>query len=65
MFKKGQIVRSKMTSNIYLVEGPCRTSGMSYVSTLHGRDKGLHGTIEHRQVTLIGNNYQAKPKCSR
>ena len=65
MFKKGQLLRSKMTNNIYLVEGPCRTSGMSYVSTLHGLAKGLHGTIEDRQVALIGNNYQAKPKCSR
>lgn len=61
MFKKGQLVQSVKYGFKYIVcsdEIPWR-----YVRIrTHG---GVHGTINPRDIRLIGNNYQAKPKCSR
>lgn len=57
MFKKGSVFRCKATGNVYLVDGP---------SSLKARD-GAHSfkVIWRNDFELIGNNYQAKPKCSR
>lgn len=57
MFKKGQLLRNKHLGYfLEVVSWPlCRwTHGVQALITVH-----------HRDVTLVGNNYQAKPKCSR
>ncbi|AZF89044.1 hypothetical protein AP6_001 [Salmonella phage TS6] len=56
MFKKGSVFRCKSTGNVYLVDGPY---------SLKARD-GAHSfkVIWRNDFELIGNNYQAKSKCS-
>ena len=63
MFKKGQLVRSKKTGRAYLVEGDDPTGFYVRGAALVNPMRTL-GAPE-RFLTLIGNNYQAKPKCSR
>lgn len=63
MFKKGQLVRSKNTGRIYLVEGYDPTGFYVRGQTVRGPIYTLGAP--NSLLTLIGNNYQAKPKCSR
>lgn len=56
MFKKGQLVRSKLSGRIMEV------LIWPTVRVLPTRDVFR---MTHEEVELIGNNYQAKPKCSR
>lgn len=65
MFKKGQLVRSMYTGCLYFIhevteEGCLEVGHVSFLGT--GR---LGRTRSDKHLTLIGNNYQAKPKCSR
>ena len=58
MFKKGQVVRSKLTWHYFHVlsanlEGPLVVALRS----------GAVGNLNQAHVALIGNNYRAKPKC--
>lgn len=57
MFKKGQLVRSKVSGKVYLADGPYSLKAID----------GAHSfkVIWRNVFELIGNNYQAKPKCSR
>lgn len=59
MFKKGQLVRSSLGS-FYVVEGQ-NPRFVIVRSIAHG----YCDTIIPTRLKLIGNNYQAKPKCSR
>lgn len=61
MFKKGQLVRTKDYGFIYIVEEDQRHPGVVSVRTVGG----MCGTIGADVLNLIGNNYRAKPKCSR
>lgn len=56
MFKKGQLVRSKVTERVFEV---------LVWPTIRVVDTGEVFRLNHSSVDLIGNNYQAKPKCSR
>lgn len=61
MFKKGQLVRTKNRGHLYIV-----TTDQTYGAYVHVKTPGfMHGTLDARNLTLIGNNYQAKQKCSR
>ena len=59
MFKKGQLVKSSF-GNLYIIDyvDGCRAR----VTSILGDFKIL---ILTERLRLIGNNYQAKPKCSR
>ena len=63
MFRKGQLVRSKKTGRIYLVEGYDPTG--FYVRGQTPTYPIYTLGAPNRFLTLIGNNYQAKQKCSR
>ena len=59
MFKKGEVVQSLDTGNLYRVE-----STLGHVVTV--TDGCLTFPVRFdRLQPVIGNNYQAKPKCSR
>lgn len=61
MFKKGQVVKCLITGKVFLVVQ--QYSIDCYFVIEPGED---HPTIRlHNHLKLIGNNYQAKPKCSR
>ena len=60
MFKKGQLVRSKDTGNLYLVVSS--RAGVVTVSEPYGI-RSFH--VRFDRLYIIGHNYQAKPKCSR
>lgn len=59
MFKKGQLVRSSF-GNLYTIDYV--EGGIASVSSILGGFKIL---IVTERLRLIGNNYRAKPKCSR
>lgn len=56
MFKKGQLLRSKYSRLcVVVVSWPtCRFVG-----------SGRTVEVGHSDFTIVGNNYQAKQKCSR
>ena len=66
MFKKGQVVQSPYTGSLYVVLG---FSGgvLDLMSSAGYRVSWVWGPIAENepQLKLIGNNYQAKQKCSR
>ena len=59
MFKKGQLVRSTLRHLYVVVE-----NGESFVK-VRSISLGHHDQILGCRLRLVGNNYQAKPKCSR
>jgi hypothetical protein len=61
MFKKGQLVRSVKYGVEYIVCSDEIFGRYVRVRT----PGGIHGTVDQREIALIGNNYQAKQKCSR
>lgn len=64
MFKKGQLVQSVKYGDYYVIE----TSGPTMNSCVPLSPKFWFGRtmfLEHERLRLIGNNYQAKQKCSR
>lgn len=61
MFKKGQLVRSTRNGKNYVVLG--RTIGERVWASHVRHQAGFW--LNTRCLRLIGNNYQAKPKCSR
>ncbi|USW07559.1 hypothetical protein PF619_gp25 [Salmonella phage GRNsp27] len=60
MFKKGQLIRSKLTGHYFRVLGDNLKRPL-----VEAVRSGAIGNINPSHVALIGNNYQAKPKCSR
>lgn len=61
MIKAGQLVRTKNHGYLYIV-----TVDQTFGRYVHVKTPGfMHGTVDAQNLTLIGNNYQAKPKCSR
>ncbi len=63
MFKKGQLVQSVKYGDLYVVTHSF-TDGWAMTAPLTPKrmDKLL---FSPERLRLIGNNYQAKPKCSR
>ena len=61
MFKKGQLVRSVKYGVEYIVCSDEIFGRYVRVRT----PGGTHGTVDPGEIALIGNNYQAKQKCSR
>lgn len=55
MFKKRQLIKSNRTGNFRVV------INWPLLNTLGGSPSAAG----HDSWTLVGNNYQAKPKCSR
>lgn len=60
MFKKGQLVKNR-SRRYYIVAEDQEPSGPVYVVSLIG----FWSVVPEKHLELIGNNYQAKPKCSR
>lgn len=62
MFKKGQLVRSKRSGDLFIVDWSYKTScyAQRLVPLMFTR---LH--FFNTDLELIGNNYRAKPQCSR
>lgn len=60
MFKKGQLVATR-SKRFYVVVEDQRIGG--YVRVIS--PSGNWSVVPERHFTLIGNNYQAKQKCSR
>ena len=60
MFKKGQLVRSKLTGHYFRI----LSDNLEWPLVVALRS-GAVGNLNPAHVALIGNNYQAKPKCSR
>lgn len=60
MFKKGQLVRSKDTGRYYTVFQDFYRNPMC--QTLDGEQRMR---IFASALEIVGNNYQAKPKCLR
>lgn len=56
MFKKGQLVRSKVSERVFEV--------LAW-PTIRVINTGEVFRLNHSSVDLISNNYRAKPKCSR
>lgn len=65
MFKKGQLVRSKLTKCLYYVHAVVSDGRIEIGHVSHLGVGGLGRVRPTTNLTLIGNNYQAKPKCSR
>ncbi len=68
MFKKGQLVRSKETGLLFLIEGSGSPRSLMYDLGLVGARQLPCGTAHmgrFENCELIGNNYQAKQKCLR
>ena len=61
MFKKGQLVR-RANSPLLWVVAECF---YPFNYEIRSTTKSRFDYIDGRFLTLIGNNYQAKPKCSR
>ena len=61
MFKKGQLVKCLITGKIFLVERQCAIDCYFVI----GLGKENQTIRLHDHLELIGNNYLAKPKCSR
>ena len=59
MFKKGQLVRSTLRNLYVVVE-----NGESFVR-VRSVSLGYYDMLLGCRLRLIGNNYQAKQKCSR
>ena len=57
MFKKGQLVRSDLSRSFYLV--------LAWPDSLELNTGQIVRLNTYGIWELIGNNYQAKPKCSR
>ena len=66
MFKKGQLVQSPYTGALYVVLG-LREGVLDLMSDAGYRVSWVWGPVAEGepQLKLIGNNYRAKPKCSR
>lgn len=62
MFKKGQVLKSYKFGSCYVVEGPFDSQNI-YVRPITDLSRIVRCFPE--RLFLIGNNYQAKPKCSR
>lgn len=62
MFKKGQVLKSYKFGSCYVVEGPCDSQNI-YVRPIADLNRIVRCFPE--RLFLIGNNYQAKQKCSR
>lgn len=60
MFKKGQLVRSKDKRRYFMVTEN-QINHLVVLRTLYGAS----GILPANEMVLIGNNYQARPKCSR
>lgn len=61
MFKKGQLVRRINSPLFWVVQGRRYDGNCVIASTTKSR----WDFIDERFLKLIGNNYQARPKCSR
>lgn len=61
MFKTGQLVRRINSSLLWIVQSR-HDDGYCVIMSVSKRNWDF---IEEEYLTLIGNNYQAKPKCSR
>jgi hypothetical protein len=60
MFKTGQVIRSTRTNRIFIVEA------WPFARPIVDNNIWPNPLkMAHDQLVLIGNNYQAKPKCSR
>lgn len=60
MFKKGQLVRSKLTGSYFQI----LSDNLKWPLVVALRS-GTVGNLNPAHVALVGNNYQAKAKCSR
>ena len=60
MFKKGQVVRSKLAGHYFHV----LSDNLKWPLVVALRS-GAVGNLNPAHVALIGNNYRVKPKCSR
>lgn len=60
MFKKAQLVRNK-SGRYYIVAEDQKLNRYVRVTS----PGGMWSAVPERHFTLIGNNYQVKPKCSR
>ena len=64
MFKKGQLIQSIKYGDYYVVTQP---------GPVHAKAKPMspkkwplpYMFVEEPRFRIVGNNYQAKPKCSR
>ena len=65
MFKKGQLVRSKRTGWLHVVQYDYK-SVAPFISVRCVSRKTARPMlcVPSEEMELIGNNYQAKPKCS-
>ena len=61
MFKKGQLVKSVKYGVEYIVCSDEIFGRYVRVRT----PGGIYVNVDPREIALIGNNYQAKQKCSR
>lgn len=59
MFKKGQLVRSKLTGSYFQI-----LSDNLKRPLVVALRSGVIGNLNPEHVALIGNNYRAKQKCS-
>lgn len=64
MFKKGQLVQS-VESGMYYVVAAVLYSEQEYARVSLAKNPSCLFMTSRRGLRLIGNNYQAKPKCSR
>lgn len=66
MFKKGQLVKSPGGIVYGVVNRHSRTDPYYvWVTVVNGPAAGHMGMVAVHTLELIGNNYRAKPKCSR
>ena len=64
MFKKGQLIQSETTGMYYMV-GDVKYPEQEYARVSPISNPACSIMTSKKCMRLIGNNYQAKPKCSR
>lgn len=66
MFKKGQLVRSTRTGWLHVVQYSYgKPTDFINVRCVSRKTMRPMLCMPSEEMELIGNNYQAKPKCSR